>query len=122
MKEPPVDKRDMIKGLQEKRAEKRKASTRSWRPRRRNRTKLTEEERTAFEAGEQEIRDIDARVAELDEQIRADEAAEATRKRYDIKPEVEVRSEPLTYEAGSGHSYFLDLARMQLNRATPTVA
>jgi HK97 family phage major capsid protein len=117
MKEPPVDKRDMIKGLQETRAEKRKALDAILEAAQKaNRSKLTEEERGAFEAGEQEIRDIDSRVAELDEQIRADAAAEETRKRYDIKPEVEVRSEPLTYEAGSGHSYFLDLARMQLNR------
>ena len=112
-----MDKRAMIKGLQEKRAEQRKtldgileaAQTE-------NRTKLTDEERTRFAAGEGEIKDIDTRIAELDEQIRADEAAEETRKRYDIKPEVEVRSEPLTYQDGSGHSYFLDLARMQLNR------
>jgi HK97 family phage major capsid protein len=112
-----VDKRAMIKGLQETRAEKRKALDAILEAAQKaNRSKLTDEERTAFDAGEQEIRDIDARVAELDEQVRADEAAEETRKRYDIKPEVEVRSEPLTYEAGSGHSYFLDLARMQLNR------
>jgi HK97 family phage major capsid protein len=112
-----VDKREMIKGLQEKRAEQRKAVDAILETAQtEKRTKLTEDEDTRFKAGEEEIRQIDARVAELDEQIRADEAAEATRRRYDLKPEVEVRSEPLTYENGSGHSYFLDLARMQLNR------
>ncbi|MEW2518134.1 phage major capsid protein [Actinacidiphila alni] len=112
-----MDKRAMIKSLQETRAEQRKAVDAILEAAQKDeRTKLTDDERVAFEAGEQEIRDIDARIAELDEQIRADEAAEATRRRYDIKPEVEVRSEPLTYQQGSGHSYFLDLARMQLNR------
>ncbi|SFF11531.1 phage major capsid protein, HK97 family [Actinacidiphila alni] len=112
-----MDKRAMIKSLQEKRAEQRKAVDAILEAAQKDeRTKLTDDERAAFDAGEQEIRDIDARIAELDEQVRGDEAAEATRKRYDIKPEVEVRSEPLTYQEGSGHSYFLDLARMQLNR------
>lgn len=71
-----MNKRDMIKALQETRAEKRKAldaileaATAE------KRTKLTDEERSAFDAGEQEIRDIDARCAELDEQIRTDEEA-----------------------------------------------
>lgn len=112
-----MDKRAMIKALQEKRAEQRKALDGILEAAQNDsRTKLTEEERARFAAGEGEIKEIDARVAELDEQIRADEAAEATRKRYDLKPSVEVRSEPLTYQAGNGHSYFLDLARMQLNR------
>lgn len=112
-----MDKRAMIKALQEKRAEQRKTLDGILEAAQNdNRTKLTDEERTRFAAGEGEIKDIDTRIAELDEQIRGDEAAEETRKRYDIKPEVEVRSEPLTYQAGSGHSYFLDLARMQLNR------
>ncbi len=112
-----MDKRAMIKSLQETRAEKRKALDAILeKVQADKRSKLTDEERAAFTAGEGEIREIDARVAELDEQIRADEAAEATRRRYDLKPEVEVRSEPLTYERSSGHSYFLDLARVQLNR------
>jgi HK97 family phage major capsid protein len=112
-----VDKRAMIKALQEKRAEQRKAVDAILEAAQKDeRTALTEDEQTRFKEGEDEVRAIDARIAELDEQIRADEAAEATRKRYDLKPEIDVRSEPLTYQDGSGHSYFLDLARMQLNR------
>ncbi|MEE4546771.1 phage major capsid protein [Streptomyces sp. V4-01] len=112
-----MDKRAMIMSLQEKRAEQRKAVDAILdTAQTEKRTALNDDEQTRFKAGEDQIRAIDARIAELDEQIRADEAAEATRKRYDLKPEIEVRSEPLTYQEGSGHSYFLDLARMQLNR------
>ena len=78
---------------------------------------LNDEERGRFDAIEKEVREIDARIAELDDQIRADEKAAATQKRYDLaQPGEGVRSEPATYENGNRHSYFLDLVRDQLNR------
>lgn len=115
-----MNKRDMIKALQEKRAELRKnldgiletVQTEK-------RTALTEEERGRFDAGEAEIREIDARVAELDEQIRTDEAAAEVARRYAAEPEdgEQRRSpadlqvtEPQVYRSGpSGRSYFRDL-------------
>ncbi|BBB00578.1 hypothetical protein RVR_10577 [Actinacidiphila reveromycinica] len=112
-----MDIAEMIKSLQETRAAKRKTlDALLEKVQNDKRNKLTDDERRDFEAGKGEIAEIDLRIAELDEQLRGDQAAEETRRRYDLKPEVEVRSEPLTYERGSGHSYFLDLARMQLNR------
>lgn len=77
---------------------------------------LTEDEQGRFDAIEQEIREIDARVAELDEQLVRDEQAAAVAQRHNLKPSVEVRSEPLTYAKEARHSYFLDLARAELNR------
>jgi HK97 family phage major capsid protein len=115
----------MIKALQETRAEKRMAldailETVS----NEKRDKLTAEERSSFEAGEQEIRDIDARCAELDEQIRTDEAAAEMAKRYaqpqpggagggDDRPPAArgiTADEPPEYRTGpGGRSYFRDL-------------
>jgi len=116
-----VNKRDMIKALQEKRADKRKALDAILeKATTENRTKLTDEERSAFDAGEQDIRDIDARCAELDEQIRTDEAAAEMATRYAqpapegseqrrAAPGTEV-NEPPEYRSGpGGRSYFRDL-------------
>lgn len=75
---------------------------------------LTEEERGSFDNLEKEIRDIDGRVTELDEQATRDAAAAEVAKRY--RPSVEVTSEPRAYDRGNGHSYFLDLARTEMNR------
>jgi HK97 family phage major capsid protein len=78
---------------------------------------LNDEERGKFEAIETEIRSIDARVAELDEQARADEKAAETAKRYELsQPGEGVRSEPATYQRGDKHSYFLDLIRSNMGR------
>lgn len=79
------------------------------------RDKLTEDEQKRFDALETEIREIDARVTELDEAEQRDAQAAEVAKRYGVG-RVEVLSEPKTYERDSGHSYFLDLARVQLNR------
>lgn len=69
---------------------------------------LSADEQTRFDADEAEIRGIDARVNELDEQIRQDEAAAELRKRY--APSVQVTSEPQVYSRGHGSpSYFRDL-------------
>jgi hypothetical protein len=78
-----VNKREMIKALQEKRAELRTAldailETADTE----KRTALTDDEKTRFDGGESEIRAIDERIGELDEQIRADEAAAEVAKRY----------------------------------------
>lgn len=113
-----MNKRDMIKALQEKRAELRAsidkiletATTEK-------RTKLTDEEKSTFDSGETEIREIDARVAELDEQIRTDEAAAAMATRY-AEPQADQRRSPAdlsvveqpVYRSGpGGQSYFRDL-------------
>lgn len=79
------------------------------------RDKLTEDEQQRFDALEQEIRDIDARTAELDEAEQRDQQAAEMAQRYGVG-RIEVLSEPVTYARESGHSYFLDLARVQLNR------
>jgi HK97 family phage major capsid protein len=78
---------------------------------------LTEEERGRFDALETEIREIDTRCAELDEQEKRDAAAAEMAKRYKLaQPGDGVRSEPLTYQRGNGSSYFLDLARAQFRQ------
>jgi HK97 family phage major capsid protein len=113
-----VNKREMIKALQEKRAELRTAldailETADTE----KRTALTDDEKTRFDGGESEIRAIDERIGELDEQIRADEAAAEVAKRY-AAPEPEARrspagltvTEPQVYRSGTGgQSYFRDL-------------
>ncbi|MFB7907650.1 phage major capsid protein [Kitasatospora sp. NPDC056076] len=71
---------------------------------------LNDDERARFDAKEAEVRQIDARITELDEQLQRDEQAAATAKRY-APTGVTVTSEPKTYERGNGHSYFLDLMR-----------
>jgi HK97 family phage major capsid protein len=113
-----VNKRDMIKALQEKRAEQRTAldailETATTE----ERAALTDDEKTKFDSGEGEIRAIDVRIGELDEQIRADEAAAEVAKRY-AAPAPETRraaagtsvTEPQVYRSGTGgQSYFRDL-------------
>lgn len=78
---------------------------------------LNQDEHARFDAAEAEIRQIDARIAELDEQLQRDEQAAATAKRYaPPKASAQIGREPRAYERGSRHSYFLDLARVELNR------
>jgi len=80
---------------------------------------LTDEQRTAFDAGESEIRALDARVTELDEQVRADEAAAEMAKRYAPKPGEGVTSEPEVYRSGlGGNSYFRDMWNARQNGDT----
>ncbi|MGW1892140.1 phage major capsid protein [Streptomyces sp. NPDC002004] len=76
---------------------------------------LHDDEQERFEAIEKEIRELDDRVKELDEQqTRDDQAAEVT-KRYKLStPGEGVTAEPLTYQRGSSHSYFIDLANSTL--------
>jgi HK97 family phage major capsid protein len=114
----------MIKALQEKRAELRASIDRILETATtEKRTKLTDEEKNTFDSGEAEIREIDARCAELDEQIRTDEAAAAMATRY-AEPQAEgsgggdgrpvargiTADEPPVYRSGpGGRSYFRDL-------------
>lgn len=115
-----MNKREMIQALQEKRAEQRKKlDTVLETVEAEERAALTDEERSTFDAGETEIRAIDGRIAELDEQIRSDEAAAKVAERYAAPaPEVEQRrlaagttvTEPEVYRSGpGGRSYFRDL-------------
>ncbi|MER6533011.1 phage major capsid protein [Streptomyces sp900105755] len=106
----------LIAGLIERRAERRtELDSLLTTARTEQRDRLTEEEQTRFDALEQEIREIDERLAELDEQQQRDDQAADIARRNGLG-RVEVLSEPMTYERDSGHSYFLDLARVQLNR------
>ncbi|MEV6046042.1 phage major capsid protein [Streptomyces xanthochromogenes] len=78
---------------------------------------LNDDERGKFDAIEKEIREIDDRVKELDEQLTRDAAAAEVAKRYKAPaPGDGVKSEPRTYQRALRHSYFLDLARVELNR------
>ncbi|HWU23259.1 MAG TPA: phage major capsid protein [Nocardioides sp.] len=79
------------------------------------RDKLSEEEQARFDQLETEIREIDERMKELDEQEQRDAQAAEIAKRYNVG-RVEVLSEPKTYAKEARHSYFLDLARAELNR------
>ena len=72
--------------------------------------KLSDEDQRSFDAGVGRVKEIDARVAELDEQIRSNEAAAELQKRYAAKPGEGVRSEPATYRSGAeGKSFFRDM-------------
>lgn len=123
-----MNKREIIAGLQARRAELRTnldgilenvhAEKRS---------ALTDDEKTRFDAGESEIRQIDERIAELDTQVRADEAAAEVAKRYAPEPQDQRRAapgtsvtEPNPYRSGmGGRSFFKDLwlARQKGDRA-----
>jgi HK97 family phage major capsid protein len=80
---------------------------------------LTEDQRSAFDAGETEIRALDERIAELDAQVRADEAAKEIEKRYAPKAGDGVQSEPEIYRSGlGGNSYFRDMWNSRQNGDT----
>jgi HK97 family phage major capsid protein len=74
---------------------------------------LTEDETKRFDAAEADVRAIDAQIAKLDEQIRADAAHDEVMKRYaSATPSgFRVTSEPETYQRGNGKSFFRDLYR-----------
>jgi HK97 family phage major capsid protein len=80
---------------------------------------MTDEQRAAFDAGETEIRALDERIAELDAQVRADEAAKEIEKRYAPKAGDGVQSEPEIYRSGlGGNSYFRDMWNSRQNGDT----
>lgn len=78
---------------------------------------LTDDENGDFAARRARIEEIDARVAELEEQERRDQAAAEIRAR--LRPAAQVTSEPRVYERGNGASYFKDLTLSQINRDEP---
>lgn len=73
---------------------------------------LTDEEAAAFKSGMEQYRALDDRVIDLVDLDRRSTAAAAAAKTV----RVQVTSEPLTYQRGGKHSYFLDLARAETNR------
>ncbi|MFF5029243.1 phage major capsid protein [Streptomyces collinus] len=106
-----------IQALQTRRAERKTELDRILETPTTEKRNLNEDEQARFDTIEQEIRDIDKRVAELDEQARADAQAAEVAKRYDLSRADEgVRSEPATYQRGDKHSYFLDLIRSDMGR------
>jgi HK97 family phage major capsid protein len=103
-----LSKRDLISDLLAKRSATREGLDALVATARAAGRELTADEATRFDADEAEIRGFDARVSELDEQIRMDEATAEMRKRY--APSVQVTSEPEVYTRGAaGKSYFRDL-------------
>lgn len=82
---------------------------------------MSTEERSAFDAGETEVRALDARVAELDEIVKADEAAAEMAKRY-APSGVKVTAEPEVYRKGGNVSYFRDLFKATKNGDRDAVA
>lgn len=107
-----MDKRAMIADLMAKRAEKRaELDGLLTAAEAREEKKFTDEERSAFDTGESEIRGYDERIAELDSQIKADEAAAEMARKY-APSGIKVTSEPEVYrQSGGGPSYFRDLFR-----------
>jgi len=75
---------------------------------------LTDAESATFDAGEADVRALDARIAELDSQIRADDAAAEMARKY-AGARIQV-VEPEIYRSGpGGESYFRDLWLAQKN-------
>jgi HK97 family phage major capsid protein len=81
------------------------------------------EKRDAIKAKDGEIEALEARIAEVEQieerSARADKLAAdlgQTGEQRNPASKARVTSEPLTYGEGSGHSYFLDMARSQLNQ------
>lgn len=105
-----MSKRDMITGLiAQRKAASEALSTLVDKAKGENRS-LSEAETAEFDQGEASVRALDERIAELDAQIRADEAAEAMQRRYAPAAGDGVKSEPEIYRSGyGGHSYFRDL-------------
>ena len=86
------------------------------------RSDFTEDEFTAYRAKSDAIAAAQAEVAELDADIKNEEAEIARSGRADAETRrvatttTEVK-EPLTYQRGDGKSYFRDMAKMQLGQA-----
>lgn len=86
-------------------------------------TGLTAEQRTRWDELETQITDIDGdisrheRQAEREQRAAAARASESGGQSADLTPSgIQVTSEPQVYGRGSGHSYFLDMARTELRR------
>ncbi|MET9088139.1 phage major capsid protein [Streptomyces sp. NPDC004237] len=78
------------------------------------------EKRDAIKAKDAEIETAQDRIKELEEVEARGATAAQLRAQYGQQnpegPTVQVISEPMTYERGSKHSYFLDMVRAQLGR------
>ncbi|MEU1030201.1 phage major capsid protein [Streptomyces mirabilis] len=121
-----MDKRSLIADLRDKRADERNAMGNLLEHAKRSRRGLTTGETTRFDAHESEIRALNDRIDELEEQVHADEAAADMAKRFAPgaaarnNPTNEQRNpmsrltvnEPSTYSREGRNSYFLDLARV----------
>lgn len=110
-----MDKRSLISDLVAKRSAKRDELDGILTEARGAEGGMTDEQRTAFDAGEAEVRALDERIKELDEQVRADDAAAEMAKRY-APSGVKVTSEPEIYRSGlGGQSYFRDMWNARQN-------
>ncbi|MFD4626480.1 phage major capsid protein [Streptomyces sp. NPDC058475] len=121
-----MNKRDMIDDLRIKRDDEKHALDAILdRAKREKRSVLSAGESTLFERHEAEVIAFDERIDELEEQVRADEAARTMEARYApgaaarrnnsgvSMPTASARvSEPSTYSREGRNSYFLDLARV----------
>jgi HK97 family phage major capsid protein len=111
-----VDKRSLISDLVAKRSAERTKLDALLGEARSAEAGMTDEQRAEFDKGEAEIRSLDERVAELDAQVRADDAAAEMAKRYAPKAGDGVKSEPEVYRSGlGGNSYFRDMWNAQKN-------
>jgi HK97 family phage major capsid protein len=111
-----MDKRSMIADLATKRSAERAKLDALLDEARGGDQVFTEEQRAAFDAGEAEIKALDERMAELDAQVRADEAAAELQRKYAPKPGDGVKSEPEIYRSGvGGKSYFRDMWNARQN-------
>lgn len=69
--------------------------------------KLNETEEAEQRTAEGDVKALDARIAELDAEVRADEAAAELQRKY--APVGITTNEPATYRSGGSNSYFRDL-------------
>jgi HK97 family phage major capsid protein len=108
-----MDKRALIASLIEKRAAASKTVSDLADLAKAETRKLSDTEQPTFDAAQAEVREIDARVAELDAEVRADDAAAEMAKRY-APSGVRVTSEPEIYTRNAGSpSYFRDMWLVQ---------
>jgi HK97 family phage major capsid protein len=110
-----MDKRSMIADLATKRSAERAKLDALLDEARGGDQVFTEDQRAAFDAGEAEIKALDERMAELDAQVRADEAAAELQRKYAPKAGATV-TEPEIYRSGvGGKSYFRDMWNARQN-------
>ncbi|MFE0383328.1 phage major capsid protein [Streptomyces bungoensis] len=126
-----MDRRSLIEQLRARRTDEHAALDAILDKAKRGKRGLTSGESTLFDKGEAEIRALDERIAELEEQQRADDAASemsrrfapgaaarraATEQRNSPMPTASLRvNEPSTYSREGRNSYFLDLARVAMS-------
>lgn len=89
---------------------------------REERAVLTEDEEARYGELRTEREQAEARIAQLEEEERRREADAAARRQTGNEPAAVVTSEPQVYGRGSGNSYFLDVARVQLGHNSRAAA